>query len=54
MQGAILRLADKAGTPAPLIKRVATLVRKAEQERRGSPGLTPEAIMAAHSPDDQV
>lgn len=49
LQGAILRLADKAGTPAPLIKRVTALVRKAEQERRGSPGLTPEAIMAAHS-----
>jgi 2-dehydropantoate 2-reductase len=50
LQGAILRLADKAGTRAPLIKRVTALVRKAEQERRGSPGLTPEAIMAAHSP----
>jgi 2-dehydropantoate 2-reductase len=47
LQGAILRLADRAGTPAPLIERITTLVRKAEQEGRGSPGLTPEAITAA-------
>lgn len=46
LQGAILRLANEAGTPAPLIKRVTALVRKAEQEKRGSPGLTPEAISA--------
>lgn len=50
LQGAILRLADRAGTPAPLIERITALVRKAEQERRGSPGLTPEAIMAAGGP----
>ncbi|RWQ34550.1 MAG: 2-dehydropantoate 2-reductase [Mesorhizobium sp.] len=46
LQGAILRLADREGTPAPLIKRVTALVRKAEQENHGSPGLTPEAISA--------
>jgi 2-dehydropantoate 2-reductase len=36
--------------PVPLIKRVTALVRKAEQEKRGSPGLTPEAVMAADGP----
>lgn len=46
LQGAILRLADREGTPAPLIKRVTALVRKAEQENHGSPGLTPEAVSA--------
>ncbi|CCV10065.1 2-dehydropantoate 2-reductase (fragment) [Mesorhizobium sp. STM 4661] len=45
LQGAILRLVDKAGTSAPLIKRVIALVRRAEQEQPGSPSLTPDAIM---------
>jgi 2-dehydropantoate 2-reductase len=44
LQGAILRLADSAGMPAPLIKQVAGLVRAAEQENRGSPGLTPGQV----------
>jgi 2-dehydropantoate 2-reductase len=44
LQGAVLSLAEKAGTPAPLLKRVAALVRQAEREKRGSPGLTPEAV----------
>lgn len=47
LQGAILRLAVKADTPAPLIERVTALVRKAEQEKQGSPGLTPDSIMPA-------
>jgi 2-dehydropantoate 2-reductase len=46
LQGAILRLAEKAGTPAPLVKRILTLVREAEQEGRGSPVLTPGQISA--------
>ncbi|TIT17124.1 MAG: hypothetical protein E5W78_27155, partial [Mesorhizobium sp.] len=46
LQGAILRLADREGTPAPLIKRVTALVRKAEQENHGSPGLTPRSVPA--------
>ncbi|MER9232751.1 2-dehydropantoate 2-reductase [Mesorhizobium sp. M0622] len=46
LQGAVLRLAEKAGTPAALLKRVTALVRAAEQERRGSPCLTPEAVAA--------
>ncbi|WP_192257002.1 2-dehydropantoate 2-reductase [Mesorhizobium caraganae] len=44
LQGAVLSLAEKAGTPAPLLKRVTALVRQAEREKRGSPGLTPEAV----------
>ncbi|MER8581592.1 2-dehydropantoate 2-reductase [Mesorhizobium sp. M1423] len=46
LQGAVLRLAEKAGTPAPLLKHVTALVRAAEQERRGSPCLPPEAVAA--------
>jgi len=44
LQGTVLSLAEKAGTPAPLLKRVTALVRQAEREKRGSPGLTPEAV----------
>ncbi len=44
LQGAVLRLAEKAGTPAPLLKQVTALVRQAETEKRGSPGLPPEAV----------
>lgn len=47
LQGAILRLADKAGTRAPLLEQVTALVREAELEKQGSPGLTPDAIMPA-------
>ncbi|MER9582778.1 2-dehydropantoate 2-reductase [Mesorhizobium sp. M0276] len=46
LQGAILRLADKAGTPAPMIQRITALVRAAEAERVGSPGLSPGQIAA--------
>ena len=51
LQGAILRLAEKAGTSAPLTKRVVALVRTAEREKRRSPGLTPEQVNAR--PDDR-
>ncbi|MER8429258.1 2-dehydropantoate 2-reductase [Mesorhizobium caraganae] len=44
LQGMVLSLAEKAGTPAPLLKRVTALVRQAELEKRGSPRLTPEAV----------
>ncbi|TRC95983.1 2-dehydropantoate 2-reductase [Mesorhizobium sp. WSM4303] len=44
LQGTVLSLAEKAGTPAPLLKRVTALVRQAEREKHGSPGLTPEAV----------
>ncbi|WP_425277745.1 2-dehydropantoate 2-reductase [Mesorhizobium metallidurans] len=47
LQGAIMGLANKMGTPAPLIEQVTALVRRAEEEKHGSPGLTPDAIMRA-------
>ncbi|MBZ9772731.1 2-dehydropantoate 2-reductase [Mesorhizobium sp. CO1-1-8] len=46
LQGAILRLAEKAGTPVPTVQRITALVRAAEAERLGSPGLAPEQIVA--------
>ncbi|CDX16192.1 2-dehydropantoate 2-reductase [Mesorhizobium sp. ORS 3324] len=46
LQGAVLGLARRAGTPAPTIERVATLVRQAEAEKRGSPGLAPDKVTA--------
>lgn len=46
LQGAILRLAEKAGTSAPLVRRVTALVRQTEQEKRGSPCLKPRQISA--------
>lgn len=41
LQGAVLALAAKAGTAAPVTERVAALVRKAEAAGQGSPGLKP-------------
>jgi len=49
LQGAVLALAEKAGTPAPLLNSVTALVRAAEVARLGSPGLAPEQVAA--SPD---
>ncbi|MFD2054118.1 2-dehydropantoate 2-reductase [Mesorhizobium calcicola] len=46
LQGAVLGLAEKTGTPAPLLKKVTALVRAAEAERFGSPGLAPEQVVA--------
>lgn len=46
LQGAILRLAEKAGTPAPIIRHVAALVHQAEADRRGAPGLSPDTVRA--------
>jgi len=44
LQGAILRLAARADTRAPLVERITALVREAERNGRGSPGLAVEAI----------
>lgn len=44
LQGAALRLAEKAGTPAPLLTSVTALVRAAEAAQLGAPGLTPEQV----------
>ncbi|QND67518.1 2-dehydropantoate 2-reductase [Mesorhizobium loti] len=46
LQGAILRLAETAGTSAPMVQRITALVRAAEVERLGSPGLAPEQVVA--------
>lgn len=46
LQGAVLGLAEKAGVLAPVTARVAALVREAEWQRQGSPGLAPEAVRA--------
>ncbi|MEI9423684.1 2-dehydropantoate 2-reductase [Mesorhizobium sp. Cs1299R1N1] len=46
LQGAVLRLAEKAGTPAPTVQRISALVRAAEAERLGSPDLMPEKVVA--------
>ncbi|WP_421915144.1 2-dehydropantoate 2-reductase [Mesorhizobium sp.] len=47
LQGTILRLARKAGTPAPLIAAVAAMVRQAEARYDGPPRLAPEQVSAA-------
>jgi 2-dehydropantoate 2-reductase len=39
LQGAIIRLAAQHALPAPLSRRIANLVRSAEQAKQGSPGL---------------
>ncbi|QND57918.1 2-dehydropantoate 2-reductase [Mesorhizobium huakuii] len=44
LQGAVLGLAQRTGTPAPLLKSVTALVRAAEAAQRGSPGLAPEQV----------
>jgi 2-dehydropantoate 2-reductase len=44
LQGAILDLAAKSATPAPLTRRIRDLVRSAESARLGSPRLAPEEV----------
>jgi 2-dehydropantoate 2-reductase len=50
LQGAVLRLAEKAGRQAPVTKRIAVLVRRAERRGRGSPGLSAEEVEAGDPP----
>ncbi|MGX5829453.1 2-dehydropantoate 2-reductase [Mesorhizobium sp. 43Arga] len=45
LQGAVLGLAQRTGTPAPLLKSVTALVRAAEAARLGAPGLAPEQVV---------
>lgn len=47
LQGVITAIADRRGLEAPLSRRVIELIRKAEADGNGSPGLTPEQIRAA-------
>ena len=46
LQGAVIRLAKQRGIPTPVNERVAALVRQAEAEKRGPPGLTPDKVRA--------
>jgi 2-dehydropantoate 2-reductase len=46
LQGVITEIADRRGLQAPLSHRIVALVRKAEADGKGSPGLTPEQIRA--------
>jgi 2-dehydropantoate 2-reductase len=46
LQGVITEIADRRGLAAPLSRRIVELIRKAEVEGKGSPGLTPEQIRA--------
>jgi 2-dehydropantoate 2-reductase len=46
LQGVIAAIADRRGLDAPLSRRVIELIRTAEADGKGSPGLTPEQIRA--------
>lgn len=48
LQGVITEIAERRGLQAPLSRRIVALIRKAEHEARGSPGLTPEQIRNAN------
>jgi 2-dehydropantoate 2-reductase len=43
-QGVITEIAERRGLDVPLSRRVVQLIRKAEADGKGSPGLTPEQI----------
>jgi 2-dehydropantoate 2-reductase len=44
LQGVITEIADRRGLQAPLSRRIVELIRKAEGDGKGSPGLTPDQI----------
>jgi 2-dehydropantoate 2-reductase len=44
LQGAIIDIAERRGLKVPLSRRVLALIKSAEEEGRGSPGLTAEQI----------
>ena len=44
LQGVITEIAERRGLAAPLSRRIVELIRKAEADGKGSPGLTPEQI----------
>jgi 2-dehydropantoate 2-reductase len=46
LQGVITEIAGRHGLEAPLSRRIVALIRRAEREGKGSPGLTPEQIRA--------
>jgi 2-dehydropantoate 2-reductase len=48
LQGVITEIAERRGLEAPLSRRIVELIRQAERDAKGSPGLTPEQIRAAN------
>jgi 2-dehydropantoate 2-reductase len=46
LQGVITEIAARHGLEAPLSRRIVDLIRQAEREAMGAPGLTPEQIRA--------
>jgi 2-dehydropantoate 2-reductase len=44
LQGVVTGIAERRGLDAPLSRRIVALIRKAEHEARGSPGLTPQQV----------
>jgi 2-dehydropantoate 2-reductase len=49
LQGVITDIADRRGLPAPLSRRIVELIRKAETDGKGSPGLRPEQVRGPSS-----
>jgi|SRR5665213_3750964 len=50
LQGVIVDIADRHGLDVPLSRRVVALIKRAEAECKGSPGLTPEQVRPARLP----
>jgi 2-dehydropantoate 2-reductase len=48
LQGVITEIAERRGLAVPLSRRIVELIRQAERDAKGSPGLTPEQIRAAN------
>ena len=48
LQGVITAIAERRGLEAPLSRRIVELIRQAEREAKGSPGLTPAQIRAVN------
>jgi 2-dehydropantoate 2-reductase len=48
LQGVVTEIAERRGLQAPLSRRIVELIRQAEREAKGSPGLTPEQIRATN------
>ena len=44
LQGVITEIAERRGLEAPLSRRIMELIRRAEADGKGSPGLTPEQV----------
>jgi 2-dehydropantoate 2-reductase len=44
LQGLVTDIADRHGLAVPLSRRIVTLIKSAEAEGKGSPGLTPEQV----------